>query len=374
MGSWWEGVRRFFGAQPPPRPRVSAPVVPAKPTQSQAVATPRPPLTVLPGGRDEGTPFDQLLSWLGLEAPERFVLTQADLERDEALATRVVEHFRKNRPAPSSLPAVSLQVLNAIAEPNLSLAELSRLVSQDPALAAGVLKVANSPAYVGAQEIQTLRDAVTRLGLAEVGRVAGMVAARSLFQPQVRSEFSHFVNTWSDLFTDSVTSARGSAWLSMQLRKGRSDHVFVAGMLHDLGRPVALRSIAAIAVGGEDLDEDDLHHIDRVIERVHVEIGGEVHVAWSLPRFPTLVAMRHHDLELPADGEYVDVHIVRLVSALVQFRRHPWRFEAIRDEVNQSCAALGVNAYVLRSLDTRLKDELSHVGTAFNDKSKRKTG
>ena len=366
MGSWWDGVRRWFGVSAPLPP-------PVKPPQSPAVVPGRPSLTVLPGGLDQETPFDQLLSWLGLSPPDRLILTQGDVERDDALAKRVVEHFRKNRPAPSSLPAVSLQVLNAIAEPNLSLAELSRLVSQDPALAAGVLKVANSPAYVGAQEIQTLRDAVTRLGLTEVGRVAGMVAARSLFQPQVRNEFSHFVHTWSELFTDSVTSARGSAWLSMQLRKGRSDHVFVAGMLHDLGRPVALRSIASIAVGGEALDEDDLHHIDRVIEQVHVEIGGEVHQAWSLPRFPTLVAMRHHDLDLPADGEYVDVHIVRLVSALVQFRRHPWRFEAIRNEVNQSCTALHINAHLLRALDTQLKDELMHVGSAFTDK-KRKVG
>lgn len=373
MAGWWAQLRQFFGASPPPRPRASTPTPTPRPAKAPENAPARPALQVIDGGREQESPFDQLLEWLGLPAPERFVLTQAEVARDEELAARVLDHFRKNRPAPSSLPAVSLQVLNAIAEPDLSLTDLSRLVSQDPALAAGVLKVANSPAYVGAQEIQTLRDAVTRLGLAEVGRVAGMVAARSLFQPQVRSEFSHFGHTWSDLFTDSVTSARGSAWLSMRLRKGRSDHVFVAGMLHDLGRPVALRSIAALAVGGESLDEDDLHHLDRVVEQVHVEIGGEVHAAWSLPRFPTLVAMRHHDLELPADGEYVDVHIVRLVSALVQFRRHPWRFEAIRAEVNQSCAALGVNAHMLRALDTQLKDELSHVGSAFADKGKRRS-
>ncbi len=373
MGAWWEWIRRLFGAEDVSAPRVSAPVAPAKPSQPIDPTPARPPLTVLAGGLDHETPFDQLVSWLGISPPDRLILTQADVERDELLAEHVLTHFRKNRPAPSSLPAVSLQVLNAIAEPNLSLSELSRLVAQDPALAAGVLKVANSPAYLGAQEIQTLRDAVTRLGLTEVGRVAGMVAARSLFQPQVRNEFSHFGHTWSELFTDSITSARGSAWLSMRLRKGRSDHVFVAGMLHDLGRPVALRSIAALLLGGEQLDEDDLQHIDRVIEQVHVEIGGEVHQSWSLPRFPTLVAMRHHDLDLPQDGEYVDVHIVRLVSALVQFRRHPWRFEAIRNEVNQSCAALHINAHLLRALDTQLKDELMHVGSAFTDK-KRKVG
>lgn len=329
---------------------------------------------MLPGGLDTASPFDQLLTWLGVSPPDRQVLTQDEVERDVILAGKVLEHFRKNRPAPSSLPAVSLQVLNAVAEPDLSLAELSRLVAQDPALAAGVLKVANSPVYMGSQEIQTLREAVTRLGLTEVGRVAGMVAARSLFQPQVRSEFSHFGPMWGDTFTDAIAAARGAAWLSMRLRKGRSDHVFVAGMLHDLGRPVALRSLAALVVAGEPLDEDDLPHVERVVEQVHVEIGGEVHQAWSLPRFPTLVAVRHHDLDLPGDGEYVDVHIVRLVSALIQFRRHAWRFESIRNEVNQSCAALGINAYVLRSLDTQLKDELAHVSSAFTDRGRRRAG
>lgn len=372
MGSWWGNLRRLFGAREKAAPPVSSRPSPVPSPQPVDVAAKRPPLAVVPPPVEEGPPFDQLVSRLGLSLPDRLVLTQEQLDADEVLAAKVLDHFRKNRPAPSSLPAVSLQVLNAVAEPDLSLAELSRLVAMDPALAAGVLKVANSPAYAGSQEIQTLRDAVTRLGLAEVGRVAGMVAARSLFQPQVRNEFSHFANVWADLFSDAIVSARGSAWLSMRLRKGRSDHVFVAGMLHDLGRPVALRSVVALLSDGV-VDESDLAQIDRVVDRVHVEIGGEVHQSWSLPRFPTLVALRHHDLELPTDGEYVDVHLVRLVSALVQFRRHPWRHEAIRDEVNQSCAALGMNAFGLRSLDTQLKDELAHVGSAFQEKSKRKT-
>jgi hypothetical protein len=63
-----------------------------------------------------------------------------------------------------------------------------------------------------------------------------------------------------------------------------------------------------------------------------------------------------------------------LVSALVQFRRHPWRFDEIREEVNQSCEALGVNAYLLRSLDTQLKDELAHVSSAFGERHRRKVG
>jgi HD-like signal output (HDOD) protein len=301
----------------------------------------------------------------GQEVPQRVELTPEQQAQDAHLAERVLEHFRKNRPAPSALPAVSLQVLNLVAEPDLSLSQLTRVVSQDPAFSAAILKVANSPAYAGAQQIQTLRDAVSRLGLTEVGRVAGMVSARSLFQPQVRSEFAEFGSRWSDIFAESVAGARGAAWLSLRVRRARSDHAFLAGILHDLGRSVALRSIASLSMH-EHLFELEGTQIDRVVELVHVEIGGEVHSDWSLPRFPTLVAMRHHELNLPTDGEYVDVHAVRLCSALVQVRRQPWRVDQVRAEVDESCQALHLDGFALRTLETQLRSEMESVLGSFN--------
>ncbi len=287
-------------------------------------------------------------------------MTPAQQEREEQLTARVLEHFGKNRPAPSALPAISLQVLNLVAEPDLSIAELLKVVSQDPAFSAAIIKVANSPTYAAAQEIETLRDAVTRLGLTEVGRVAGMVSARSLFQPQVRTEFAALGSRWNDIFAESVACARGAAWLSLRVKGGRSDHTFLAGILHDLGRSVALRSVAALSHAEACFDLTGTE-IDRVVERAHVEIGGELHSEWSLPRFPTLVAMRHHELGLPVDGEYIDVHTVRLCGALVQLRRQPWRVTQVRAEVDESAAALQQYGFGLRSLDTQLRTEMETV-------------
>jgi HD-like signal output (HDOD) protein len=262
-------------------------------------------------------------------------------------------------------------VLNAVADPDTGLNELTRLVSQDPAMSAGVLRVANSAAYHGVQEAETLREAVTRLGLTEVGRVAGMVAARSLFQPQLKAEFAVFGGRWQEIFAESLVSARGAAWLALQVPRLNADHVFLAGLLHDVGRSVALRVLAVVNQGSQATDPFD-PRIDRVLERVHVELGGEVHQHWNLPRFSTLVTIRHHDLGLPVDGEYREVHAVRLVSAMVQLRRQPWRAEAARAEIDESCAALALDGFGLRSLDTQLRDELSLVAQAFADKPRRR--
>lgn len=360
----WEWLRRVF--------RRATKEAVAEPVR-QPIRTDPPKLRVISGGLDTTSSFEQLLALTGQEQPGPLELTPEELEREETLAAAVLTHFRKNRPAPSALPAISLQVLNLVAEPDLSLSQLTRVVSQDPAFSAAILKVANSPAYMGAQEIQTLRDAVSRLGLTEVGRVAGMVSARSLFQPQVRSEFAAFGSRWSDIFSESVVAARGAAWLCMRVKRSRSDHAFLAGILHDLGRSVALRSVAALSLH-EHCFELEGTEVDRVVERVHVEIGGEVHVDWSLPRFPTLVAMRHHDLKLPVDGEYVDVHCVRLASAMVQYLRQPWRAAQVKAEVDESCAALHLDGFALRSLETVLRTELESVLASFHQPPRKRTG
>jgi HD-like signal output (HDOD) protein len=362
MWNWLRLAFDRFKPQPPVAPR-----------PSQPIRRDPPQLRVISGGLDTASSFKQLLVLTGQSEPVVPVLTPAQRIREEELAARVMAHFRKNRPAPSALPAVSLQVLNLVAEPDLSLSQLTRVVSQDPAFSAAILKVANSPAYAAAQEIQTLRDAVARLGLTEVGRVAGMVSARSLFQPQVRSEFASFGNRWNDIFAESVAAARGAAWLCMRVKRARSDHAFLAGILHDLGRSVALRSIASLELHEHCFDHEG-SEIDRVVERVHVEIGGEVHADWSLPRFPTLVSMRHHELGLPVDGEYVDVHCVRLASSLVQYLRQPWRFEQVKAEIDESCVALHLDGFELRSLETQLRTELESVLASFHQPPRRRTG
>lgn len=358
----WEWLRRTLGK------KAKGPLPAPAP---ESIRRDPPQLQVIQGGLKASSVFDQLFELQGQLVPDEQEVTPEQREREDWLVEKVREHFRLNRPAPSAVPSISLKVLNLIAEGDASLAELSKVVAQDPAYSAALIKVANSPAYAGGQEIHTLRDVVARLGMSEVGRVSGMVAARSLFQPQVKNEFAAFGNRWNDVFAESVAAARGAAWLSLRIPRARSDQAYLAGVLNELGRSVTLRSIAALSFT-EGCFELEGTEIDRVVERVHVEIGGEIHVEWNLPRFPTLVAMRHHDLDLPTDVDFLDVHTVRLCGALVQLRRQPWRVAQVRNEVEASCAALKLDGYALRSLDTQLRQEMEAVLASFTQAARGK--
>ena len=236
---------------------------------------------------------------------------QSDLE----LAALLLQHFRKNRPGPAAAPSLSLRLLNLVASPRAEVAEMVRLISADPALSAGVLTVANSVVHRGQDEIETVRAAVVRLGLEEVARVAGAVGARSLFNPRLRAELAVHGRSFSALFHRALTVAGGAAALALQVKGGRSDRAYLGGMLVDVGKSIGLRSLVAL----KDLPgapQNDPARAARALELVHVEVGGECHQEWSLPQYLTVMAVRHHDPEIPADPEFVDLHAVRLCGAL----------------------------------------------------------
>jgi HD-like signal output (HDOD) protein len=328
---------------------------------------PPPPIDALYEGlTPEELPEDaeHYLRALGLEPPAVVPVSAEDEAEDERLSAKVVTHFRANRPGLNACPSLSLKILNLVADPDADSNELNALITRDPALSAAVLRTANSGAFAGKQESTTVREAVTRLGLAEVSRVAGVVAAKSLFNPMVRAEQASFGHLYTALFHHAGATAMGAGWLAMQRRGGHSDRAFLGGMLHDVGKSIGLRSVAALASGAEPSLASDLPRVHRVLKRVHLEIGGEVHQEWNLPAHLTLLCVRHHDANLPADAEFIDVHCVRLVSALHVWRTQPERAAASPDEVLGSARALGLNPFELRSLDTEVRRSIERMSVA----------
>jgi hypothetical protein len=62
-------------------------------------------------------------------------------------------------------------------------------------------------------EAESVRDAVARIGVEQAGRVAGALAAKSLFSPRMKQEFAAFADRWDGLFRRSGTVATTSAEL-----------------------------------------------------------------------------------------------------------------------------------------------------------------
>jgi len=319
-------------------------------------------------GAAASSPFAPFARALGIpEPPPAEPGPDPDLDEQAAL---VLGHFRQNRPGPASAPSLSLRILNLVAAPDADIGELSRLVSADPAVTAGVLTVANSALYRGVQEIETVREAISRLGFEEVARIAGALSARSLFNPRLKAELAAFGPRFGDLYHRALTVASGAAWQVMQGRAGRSDRAFLGGMLHDVGKSVALRSVAALALEGKLALPEGGDRLSRLLDRVHLEVGGETHQEWNLPQYLTVIAVRHHDGEVPAGEDFADLHAVRLVAAVHDLRAEPAFAARAAAEVVQSAGALGISPNAVRALSAELRDTAQRVAVVFGLESR----
>jgi len=266
--------------------------------------------------------------------------------------------WRKSRPAKRGTQASRrsgrprLKLVPPL-HPNADAAGFAGIISRDPALSAGVLSVANSAVFRGVTEVETVREAVTRLGLQEVGRVAAAVAARTLFNPHVREERAAFSRRSTALFTRSVAVGSAAASVAMRHPGARSDRVYLGGLLHDVGKGLALRALARLVLDGGE-PEPDPSRLERVLERVHVEIGDQAIKAWALPTYLALICSRHHDEVVPSDAEFLELHLVRLASAVAALREPTFSARAAR-EIVQSSAALRLDAYEVRALRAELR-------------------
>lgn len=365
MFGWLRRLLRREVEGPVPAPGVPAtPGVapaqpaPAGPTAAAAVVAGQPS----PAGDDPFAPFARAL---GLQPPpEPPPLPEEEELAELELAALVLEHCRQNKLGPASTPTLSLRILNLVAAPNAEISELARVISADPALSAGVLNVANSAYFRGLSEIETVRDAVTRLGLDEVGRVAGALSAKSLFNPKLKLEQQVFGPRFTALYRRAITVATAAASLAMRAR-ARSDRCYLGGMLHDVGRTVALRSAALLQLEGRLPLEAGSPRLEALLDRVHVELGAELHQEWQLPQYLTVLAVRHHDAEIPADEEFRDLHVVRLAAAVHDVRASSaWAWRASR-EIVQSATALRIDPNGVRALAAELRQAEAKIDVAF---------
>ena len=284
-------------------------------------------------------------------------------EAIQAAAEQVLARFDHDSPGLGSFPGMAARIMDILSAPDPDFNRLVQALGQDIAITAKLLQVANSALHARGEVVETVRAAAVKLGLREVGQLAIGLAGRSLFETSSRVEYSLFPKSWDRLFHGAMTSAFSAGRLSLSARIGRSDSAFLAGMLHDIGKPIALHGLATLMRDGK-LDRDVLAGgVDAVVEKVHVEVGRVLIAGWSLPEYLKTAAALHHELELPADAPH-ELHIVRVVDGLEALRSG-----AISEEQRQAlrggAAALRLDSRMLRACATEHAELAARVTGMF---------
>ena len=192
--------------------------------------------------------------------------------------------------------AVRLQMELVKPEPDLRVIE--QVITSDQALSSQVLKIANSAFYRGLIEVGTVRAAIIRLGMREIGRIVLMAASEQHFRSRDRT----IALVMKKLWQHSVGCAYGTAWLARRRDCGvEQSQAFFAGLFHDVGKLFVLMVIEQIKRKNKALKLTDTL-LTEAMNRLHAHEGSRLLTRWNMPGHLHVIARDHHNAEIDAQN------------------------------------------------------------------------
>src|SRR5262249_31320114 len=134
-----------------------------------------------------------------------------------------------------------------------------------------LLRIANSVAFSPATPITTVRDAIRMLGVKHVVEIVVGTAGSSFYNVTAHAELELFPALWQSMFDEAMANAFSSGRLALDIRGARGERALLAGLLVDIGRPIALRLLCGMILGANGWNK-----IERVDEAVALAILDEV--------------------------------------------------------------------------------------------------
>lgn len=192
------------------------------------------------------------------------------------------------------LPEVALQAMRLADNPDWDLKKLDVTIRRDQALAARFLRLANS-AFFGARcSVTTLDRAINLVGITRVRSVLLASALEGLHESR-KSNFKGKV-----LWEHALATGCVSQHLATKHRLCDPEEAFMAGLLHDIGRPVMdhvfkpqyAEVIEMVATG---VAASFLSAEQRVFRFDHTDVGFVVVTAWDFPSAIAEAIRFHHD-------------------------------------------------------------------------------
>ncbi len=212
-----------------------------------------------------------------------------------------------------TLPASVLRVMQMIEDPFCSSSDLAKVIQADPAMAAKVLKLANSSYYGFRQKIANIPQAVTLLGFATLKNTLLAAAVFDLFR---------VAGTGFDLpalWTHSVTTATAAKLLAKRAKYPQSETAFTAALMHDVGKIILARFIPqglAEIVGVVETEHLAMYDAEKkILGLSHPALGAWVLGRWSLPA-PVVEAVEFHHHPTRAQNSFDLAGIVYLANIL----------------------------------------------------------
>lgn len=222
-------------------------------------------------------------------------IADIDRELDQARNTGAVRDI-VIPPCPELLSELRKEVAQADPDPGA----IARIAGSDVAMAASLLRIANSPLYARARPASTVAQAVALLG---VGPTIGILTC-FLTRHAIRIQSPLIEHFWET----STRRALAMGFIARQLYGVDADIAHTCGLFCHVGIPIMLLGVKgysgtlAEAMARQDRTftqtENAAHKTD------HAVVGAIVAKTWRLPAVTVAAVRLHHDFTVLGDTHF----------------------------------------------------------------------
>jgi HD-like signal output (HDOD) protein len=228
-----------------------------------------------------------------------------------SVVERLAQDLRDERLELPAFPEAVIRIQRVLQSPDTKTEDVVRILSSEPALAARLLRMANSAEFRRVdQNITDLKTAVARMGFNMVRSVAVAFAMRQLRRKDTYTPTAQL--QLEQAWEESLATSAMCFVIAKRFTRLNPDQALLTGLLHVLGRLyIILRS--------KDVPELSDAEMRQVIDGWHATIGKAILETWGLPESLQHAVEHQDELEVAQDGDVSITDV--LISAKLIARR-----------------------------------------------------
>ncbi len=280
-------------------------------------------------------------------------IEDASFTSDDEVVERLLTTFRSKGYKPPVLPRVGIELIALTRKANVTIPQIVALLEQDSLIAAEVLKLAQSAFYARGASIQSLHDAIVRLGL----------------------------NTITDLFLESAASMKvfrapgyeepmnrlrrhsaAVAHISRLVARRTSlfdEYAFLCGLLHDAGIAASIVVLAEKKPGKNAAPLPPFEEVWPAIRAAHERAAEVLGNVWKLPPDVTRVISHHHQAKV--DGVPHPLSQVIAIAEMIATNAGFGMEDEGPEDARAACSALGISDELYAELVKESKKVLERI-------------
>ena len=228
----------------------------------------------------------------------------------EALKKRILATVGDLPPMPQTV----FKLREIIANPKSSFKQLAETLEMDQAMAARVLKIANSAYYGLSGKVSSIQHASVVLGHKTLGELMTMAGTSGI----LANKLEGYGLEAGDLWRHSLGVAFGSKIIANKKNPTLANDAFAAGLIHDAGKLILDRYVLERKEAFEEFmaagQQSFLSAEKQILGFDHCEIASEACKSWHVPQTLT-IPIRYHHYPSQSQGTKL-AYIVHMADAM----------------------------------------------------------